>query len=100
MRPQPSSPEVFMTSFPVARSPVIVALDMAHLADALTLADTLSPSECRLKVGKELFTAEGPAVVRALHDRGFDVFLDLKFHDIPILWLLPWQRRLIWAYGW
>lgn len=72
-----------MTSFPVARSPVIVALDMAHLADALTLADTLSPSECRLKVGKELFTAEGPAVVRALHDRGFDVFLDLKFHDIP-----------------
>lgn len=65
------------------RSPVIVALDVARAADALALADSLAPAECRLKVGKELFTAEGPAVVRALHDRGFEVFLDLKFHDIP-----------------
>lgn len=65
------------------RSPVIVALDVARAAGALALADSLAPAECRLKVGKELFTAEGPAVVRALHDRGFEVFLDLKFHDIP-----------------
>lgn len=65
------------------RSPVIVALDVARATDALALADSLAPAECRLKVGKELFTAEGPAVVRALHDRGFEVFLDLKFHDIP-----------------
>lgn len=72
-----------MTSSSPVHSPVIVALDMACHADAMALADTLSPAECRLKVGKELFTAEGPAVVRALHDRGFEVFLDLKFHDIP-----------------
>ena len=64
------------------RSPVIVALDVARAADALALADSLAPAECRLKVGKELFTAEGPAVVRALHDRGFEVFLDLKFLTI------------------
>lgn len=65
------------------RSPVIVALDVARAADALALADSLSPLECRLKVGKELFTAEGPGIVRSLQDRGFDIFLDLKFHDIP-----------------
>lgn len=65
------------------RSPVIVALDYARAGDALRLAEQLSPAECRLKVGKELFTAEGPAVVRALQERGFELFLDLKFHDIP-----------------
>ena len=65
------------------RSPVIVALDVAHASDALALADQLSPGECRLKVGKELFTSAGPAVVRALQDKGFELFLDLKFHDIP-----------------
>jgi orotidine-5'-phosphate decarboxylase len=65
------------------RSPVIVALDFARAREALALAERLSPAECRLKVGKELFTAEGPAVVRALQDRGFELFLDLKFHDIP-----------------
>lgn len=64
-------------------SPVIVALDYANLSDALALADSLSPSDCRLKVGKELFTAEGPSIVRALQQRGFELFLDLKFHDIP-----------------
>lgn len=72
-----------MTSSSPVRSPVIVALDVATLPEALSLADTLSPTECRLKVGKELFTAEGPAVVRALQGRGFELFLDLKFHDIP-----------------
>ncbi|HUO44827.1 MAG TPA: orotidine-5'-phosphate decarboxylase [Burkholderiales bacterium] len=66
-----------------ARSPrVIVALDLAPDA-ALALAARLSPRACRLKVGKELFTAAGPALVEKLAARGFDVFLDLKFHDIP-----------------
>lgn len=62
---------------------VIVALDVKTLNDALALADQLDPQLCRLKVGKELFTVEGASVVRALHQRNFDVFLDLKFHDIP-----------------
>ncbi|MDP2226864.1 MAG: orotidine-5'-phosphate decarboxylase [Moraxellaceae bacterium] len=65
------------------RSPVIVALDHARADEALALADRLSPADCRLKVGKELFTVAGPVVLRQLHERGFDVFLDLKFHDIP-----------------
>lgn len=65
------------------RSPVIVALDHARCSDALALAERLSPSECRLKVGKELFTAEGPSIVRKLQVLGFELFLDLKFHDIP-----------------
>ncbi|MES3040966.1 MAG: orotidine-5'-phosphate decarboxylase [Pseudomonadota bacterium] len=67
----------------VVRSPVIVALDFTSAKQALTLAERLSPVECRLKVGKELFTRTGPELVRSLHDRGFEVFLDLKFHDIP-----------------
>ncbi len=62
---------------------VIVAMDYDVLADALSLADRLDPGQCRLKVGKELFTRAGPEVVKALHARGFEVFLDLKFHDIP-----------------
>ncbi len=64
-------------------SPVVVALDYARASDALALADRLSPGSCRLKVGKELFTAAGPALVEDLQYRGFEVFLDLKFHDIP-----------------
>jgi orotidine-5'-phosphate decarboxylase len=64
-------------------SPVIVALDYPHLENALEIVDQLDPALCRLKVGKELYTREGPAVLKALHDRGFQVFLDLKFHDIP-----------------
>ena len=62
---------------------IIVALDAKSQYDALTIADQLDPSLCRVKVGKELFTHEGPSVVKALHDKGFEVFLDLKFHDIP-----------------
>jgi orotidine-5'-phosphate decarboxylase len=62
---------------------VVVALDFASAAAALAFADTVNPSLCRLKVGKELFTASGPALVEQLVARGFDVFLDLKFHDIP-----------------
>lgn len=64
-------------------SPVIVALDFPAAVPAVALAERLDPARCRLKVGKELFTREGPAVVRRLHGLGFDVFLDLKFHDIP-----------------
>ena len=62
---------------------VIVALDFPEAAAALALVERLEPGLCRLKVGKELFTRAGPALVSELVDRGFDVFLDLKFHDIP-----------------
>jgi orotidine-5'-phosphate decarboxylase len=64
-------------------SPVIVALDYAQVEPALALAQSLDPSACRLKVGKELFTAAGPAIVEELQQLGFELFLDLKFHDIP-----------------
>ena len=66
-----------------ADSKVIVALDFPHASAALQLVDQLSPELCKLKVGKELFTAAGPDFVRQLTGRGFKVFLDLKFHDIP-----------------
>ena len=62
---------------------VIVPLDFPDAEAALALASRLDPGLCRVKVGKELFTAAGPDVVRRLHDKGFQVFLDLKFHDIP-----------------
>ena len=64
-------------------NPVIVALDFPAAEPALALAGRLSPELCRLKVGKELFTRCGPGLVESLHGMGFDVFLDLKFHDIP-----------------
>ncbi|WJW76696.1 orotidine-5'-phosphate decarboxylase [Thiohalobacter sp. IOR34] len=62
---------------------VIVALDFATAREAEALVERLDPALCRLKVGKELFTRSGPALVESLAGRGFDVFLDLKFHDIP-----------------
>ncbi|MDT0602136.1 orotidine-5'-phosphate decarboxylase [Thalassotalea castellviae] len=62
---------------------VVVALDFDNQADAFAFVDKIQPSDCRLKVGKEMFTYFGPDFVKALVDRGFDVFLDLKFHDIP-----------------
>ncbi len=62
---------------------VIVALDYDNQEDALAFVDRIDPSSCRLKIGKEMFTLFGPEFVRSLHQRGFDVFLDLKFHDIP-----------------
>lgn len=62
---------------------IIVALDASNQHDALHLADQLDPTLCRVKVGKELFTHLGPQIVKELHGRGFEVFLDLKFHDIP-----------------
>ncbi|MDO4441177.1 MAG: orotidine-5'-phosphate decarboxylase [Moraxella sp.] len=67
----------------MVQSPVIVAVDKHDLSGALALADALDPTLCRLKVGKELFTVCGTQVVKAFHERGFEVFLDLKFHDIP-----------------
>ena len=67
----------------VTQSPIIVALDNMSMEASLALADQLDPALCRLKVGKELFTRCGPTIVEALHQRHFDVFLDLKFHDIP-----------------
>ncbi|TDI81680.1 MAG: orotidine-5'-phosphate decarboxylase [Betaproteobacteria bacterium] len=62
---------------------IIVALDFSSAEQALILADKLDPMLCRVKVGKELFTATGPQLVERLMDKGFEVFLDLKFHDIP-----------------
>ena len=62
---------------------IIVALDYPEAAPALALVGRLQPSLCRLKVGKELFTATGPVLLEQLMQRGFEIFLDLKFHDIP-----------------
>ncbi len=62
---------------------VIVALDFADGQKALQFIQQLPPGSCRLKVGKELFTCAGPELVRQLVAMGHDVFLDLKFHDIP-----------------
>ena len=64
-------------------SRVIVALDFSSEKQVLDFTAQLEPSMCKLKVGKELFTLAGPTLVRQLIDKGFDVFLDLKFHDIP-----------------
>lgn len=63
--------------------PVIVALDFDKGSMALDLLNNLDPGLCRVKIGKELFTREGPTLVTRIVDMGFDVFLDLKFHDIP-----------------
>ena len=63
--------------------PIVVALDFDNGKQALELVERLDPQRCRLKVGKELFTSEGPQLVESLQKKNFDVFLDLKFHDIP-----------------
>ena len=62
---------------------IVVPLDFAESKSALDLCARLSPELCRLKIGKELFTASGPALVEALQKQGYDIFLDLKYHDIP-----------------
>jgi len=72
-----------MTDTQVNNPRIIVALDYPEAAPALDLAARLEPALCRLKVGKELFTAAGPQLVEQFMQRGFTVFLDLKFHDIP-----------------
>ena len=64
------------------KSPIIVALDMES-ERALELARKLNPLECKVKVGSQLFTADGPIIIEKLNELGFDIFLDLKFHDIP-----------------
>lgn len=66
-----------------SHKPIIVALDFASLGEACALADRLDPTTCRVKIGKELYTRCGPAALAALASRDFEVFLDLKFHDIP-----------------
>jgi len=63
--------------------PIVVALDYPSIEQAMKMADQLDPNKCRVKVGKELFTRAGPKVVESLTAMGFDIFLDLKFHDIP-----------------
>lgn len=68
---------------PVTTSPILVALDYHDLNRALQFVDRIDPSQCRLKVGKEMFTLFGSSLVKTLQERGFEVFLDLKFHDIP-----------------
>lgn len=72
-----------MTVPTTPRIPIIVALDYASGRDALAVARAIAGSGCAVKVGKELFTAEGPAIVGRLTELGLPVFLDLKFHDIP-----------------
>ena len=64
-------------------SKIIVALDYPTMASAISLANQLDPDRCKLKVGKELFTCSGPKIVENLTAKGFDIFLDLKYHDIP-----------------
>lgn len=64
-------------------SNIIVALDYPTMESALALSNQLDPRRCRIKVGKELFTRSGPQVVEKLVSQGFDIFLDLKYHDIP-----------------
>ena len=84
---QPESPKMnpLMTDYPLKTDPkpVIVALDFAGEQDTLAFVRRLDPALCRLKVGKELFTATDRALVEKLVNQGFDVFLDLKYHDIP-----------------
>lgn len=64
-------------------SRIIVSLDFPESSAALKLTSQLDPERCRLKVGKELYTRSGPSLVKKLIDDGYDVFLDLKYHDIP-----------------
>jgi orotidine-5'-phosphate decarboxylase len=68
---------------PAAGSRIIVALDFPSAKEALRFCEQLEPGMCRVKVGFELFTVAGPILVEKLAEKGFDIFLDLKFHDIP-----------------
>jgi orotidine-5'-phosphate decarboxylase len=80
---EPSFPRSSILDPDRASPRIIVALDFPDAASALALADRLDPGACAVKIGKELFTSAGPDVVLACVKRGFRVFLDLKFHDIP-----------------
>ena len=70
-------------SHPAKGPRVIVALDLPDAPSARAMVQRLTPSLCRVKVGKELFTAAGPGIVTRVRDAGCDVFLDLKLYDIP-----------------
>jgi orotidine-5'-phosphate decarboxylase len=76
-------PSADQNTMPHDISPIVVALDYPTPKQAIEMAQQLDPTKCRVKVGKELFTASGPAILEQLHKLNFDVFLDLKFHDIP-----------------
>ncbi|OCG11194.1 orotidine 5'-phosphate decarboxylase [Gilliamella sp. App6-5] len=67
----------------MSSSPIIVAVDFADVKSAWNFIDKVDPKDCRLKIGKELFTHAGPDFIKQIMQKGFDVFLDLKFHDIP-----------------
>jgi orotidine-5'-phosphate decarboxylase len=62
---------------------IIVALDYDNLDLVIDFVDSIDPELCRIKIGKELFTKYGPSIVNNIHEKGFEIFLDLKFHDIP-----------------
>ena len=64
-------------------SPIIVAVDFSDTKSAWNFIDKVEPNDCRLKIGKELFTHAGPDFIKKIKQKGFDIFLDLKFHDIP-----------------
>lgn len=78
---EPSLPK--QSSGPKVDPKVIVALDYSDQHQCLELVNQLDPTLCRLKIGKEMFTLFGPQLVEQLQKQGFDLFLDLKFHDIP-----------------
>ena len=62
---------------------IIVALDYNNEDEVFKFIDNIDPNLCRIKIGKELFTMIGPRIIHELHKKGFEIFLDLKFHDIP-----------------
>ena len=62
---------------------IIVAVDYDNIDSVKNFVDSIDPALCRIKIGKELFTKYGPSIIKNIHERGFEIFLDLKFHDIP-----------------
>ena len=66
---------------------IIVALDYNSSEEVSKFIDSIDPSLCRLKIGKELFTKYGPKIIREIHDKGFEVFLDLKFHIVVFFYI-------------
>lgn len=78
----------------------MVALDYDNRDKALAFVDRIDPRDCRLKVGKEMFTLLGPQFVRDLHQRGFEVFWTLSFTIFPTPPPARWRRQPSLAYGW